>query len=81
MKSRFLEELADGTGGSRFENRNDLDRGLRLAATEPELSYVLGFTPQDLKFDGKYHQLKVLVAGGQKWAVQARDTPGSNGLP
>jgi VWFA-related protein len=74
VKSQFLEELADGTGGTRFENRNDLDGGLRLAAAEPELSYVLGFTPQDLKFDGKYHPLKVTVAGagGQKWTVQAR---------
>jgi VWFA-related protein len=72
VKSQFLEELADGTGGTRFENRNDLDRGLRLAAAEPELSYVLGFAPQDLKFDGKYHQLKVTLAGGQKWTVQAR---------
>jgi VWFA-related protein len=74
VKSQFLEELADGTGGTRFENRNDLDRGLRLAAAaaEPELSYVLGFAPQDLKFDGKYHQLKVTLAGGQKWTLQAR---------
>jgi VWFA-related protein len=72
VKSQFLEELADGTGGTRFENRNDLDRGLRLAAAEPELFYVLGFTPQDLKFDGKYHQLKVTLAGGQKWTLQAR---------
>ena len=72
VKSQLLEELADGTGGTRFENRNDLDRGLRLAAAEPELSYVLGFTPQDLKFDGKYHQLKVTLAGGQKWTLQAR---------
>jgi VWFA-related protein len=72
VKSQFLEELADGTGGTRFENRNDLDRGLQLAAAEPELSYVLGFAPQDLKFDGKYHQLKVTLAGGQKWTVQAR---------
>jgi VWFA-related protein len=72
VKSQFLEELADGTGGTRFENRNDLDRGLQLAAAEPELSYVLGFAPQDLKFDGKYHQLKVTLAGSQKWTVLAR---------
>jgi len=72
VKSQFLEELADGTGGTRFENRNDLDRGLRFAGAEPELSYVLGFAPQDLKFDGKYHQLKVTLAGGQKWTLQAR---------
>ena len=72
VKSQFLEELADGTGGTRFENRNDLDRGLQLAAAEPELTYVIGFTPQNLKFDGKYHQLKVTLTGGRKWTVQAR---------
>ena len=72
LKSQFLEELADGTGGTRFENRNDLDHGLRLATAEPELTYVLGFTPQNLKFDGRYHQLKVTLTGSQKWTVQAR---------
>lgn len=67
-----LGELADGTGGVFFHNRNDIDQGLLQAAAEPEVSYVLGFTPQNLKLDGKYHHLKVTLANKQKWALQAR---------
>jgi hypothetical protein len=67
-----LADLADGTGGVFFHDRNDIDQGLLLAAAEPEVSYVLGFTPQNLKLDGKYHNLKVTLTGKQKWALQVR---------
>jgi VWFA-related protein len=67
-----LAELADGTGGTFFHNRNDIDQGLLQAAAEPEVSYVLGFTPQNLKLDGKYHHLKVTFTTKQKWTLQAR---------
>ncbi len=67
-----LAELADGTGGVFFHDRNDIDQGLLHAAAEPEVSYVLGFTPQNLKLDGKYHNLKVTLTSKQKWALQAR---------
>jgi VWFA-related protein len=73
-ESRFapLADLADGTGGVFFHGRNDIDQGLLHAATEPEVSYVLGFTPQNLKLDGKYHNLKVTLVNKQKWVLQAR---------
>jgi VWFA-related protein len=67
-----LSELADGTGGVFFHNRNDIDQGLLQAAAEPEVSYVLGFSPQNLKLDGKYHHLKVTFVNKQKWNLQAR---------
>jgi hypothetical protein len=67
-----LAELADGTGGTFFHNRNDIDQGLLQATQEPEVSYLLGFTPQNLKLDGKYHHLKVTLTGKQKWGLQAR---------
>jgi VWFA-related protein len=67
-----LAELADGTGGVFFHDRNDIDQGLLQAAGEPEVSYVLGFTPQNLKLDGKYHNLKVTLVNKEKWALQAR---------
>jgi VWFA-related protein len=72
LKGDVLGELADGTGGSFFHNRNDIDLGLLQAAAEPEVSYVLGFAPQNLKLDGKYHNLKVTLTGKQKWGLQAR---------
>jgi VWFA-related protein len=67
-----LAELADGTGGVFFHDRNDIDQGLLHAAAEPEVSYVLGFTPQNLKLDGMYHNLKVTLVNKQKWTLQAR---------
>lgn len=71
-QSDVMAELADGTGGTFFHNRNDIDQGLLQAAQEPEVSYLLGFTPQNLKLDGKYHHLKVTLTGKQKWNLQAR---------
>lgn len=72
IQDQLLAELADGTGGTFFHNRNDVDKGLLQATTEPETSYVLGFAPQNLKLDGKYHHLKVTLANKQKWPLQAR---------
>ena len=65
--------MADGTGGTFFHNRNDLDEGLRQAVAAPPLSYLLGFSPQNLKVDGHFHGLKVSLANKQKFAIQARN--------
>lgn len=67
-----MAELADGTGGTFFHNNNDLDDGFRRVAAAPEVFYVLGFSPQNLKFDGRYHALKVTLAKRLKFSVQAR---------
>jgi VWFA-related protein len=72
IQDEVLGELADGTGGLFIHNRNDIDQGLLQAAAEPEVSYLLGFAPQNLKLDGKYHNLKVTLTSKQKWALQAR---------
>ena len=71
-QSDILSQLADGTGGTFFHNRNDIDQGLRRAVAAPPLSYLLGFSPQNLKVDGRYHTLKVTLASKQKFTVQAR---------
>jgi hypothetical protein len=71
-QSEILGNLADGTGGTYFHNRNDLDVGLQRAVAAPPLSYLLGFSPQNLKVDGHYHTLKVAMAGRQKFIIQAR---------
>src|SRR6266478_813084 len=62
-QSDILAQLADGTGGTFFHNRNDIDTGLREAAAAPAMSYLLGFSPQNLKLNGSYHTLKVALAG------------------
>ena len=38
----------------------------------PEYSYLLAFSPQNLKFDGHFHNLKVTVKGPQKLNIQSR---------
>jgi VWFA-related protein len=68
----ILAQLADGTGGTFFHNRNDIEEGLREAAAAPAMSYLLGFSPQNLKINGAYHTLKVSLVGKQKFNVQAR---------
>jgi len=72
IQDEVLGELADGTGGLFIHNRNDIDQGLLQAAAEPEVSYLLGFQPQNLKLNGEYHNLKVTLVNKQKWALQAR---------
>lgn len=72
LQEDALAELSDGTGGAFIHNRNDIDQGLLQATAEPEVSYVLGFSPQNLKLDGKYHQLKVTLTNERKWTLQAR---------
>jgi VWFA-related protein len=73
VQGDVLASIADGTGGSYFHNRNDIDNGLLQAADEPEISYVLGFSPQDMKSDGKYHNLKVTLSTKRKdVTLQAR---------
>ncbi len=67
-----LAELADGTGGTFFHNSNDLNEGFRRVAAAPEYLYMLGFSPQNLKVDGSFHRLKIVVKNPGGLAVQAR---------
>jgi len=71
-QSEILADFAAGTGGTFYHNRNDLDVALREAIAAPSTSYVLGFSPQNLKLNGSFHTLKVSLAGKQKFTVQAR---------
>jgi VWFA-related protein len=68
----LLAALADGTGGTFFHNNNDFEEGFRRVADSPEYSYVMGFSPQNLKLDGSFHSLKVALKNPLKLSVQAR---------
>ena len=67
-----LAQLADGTGGNFYHNRNDVDEAMREAGAAPAISYLLGFSPQNLKIDGRLHTLKVTLTSKEKYSVQAR---------
>jgi VWFA-related protein len=71
-QSEILGELADGTGGTFFHNRNDLDVGMLRAVAAPDVSYLIGFSPQNLKLDGRFHLLKVSLTSKSKLIIQAR---------
>jgi VWFA-related protein len=68
----MLAEMASATGGHFFENSNDMDAGFARLAAAPEYLYVIGFSPQDLKSDGKFHALKVTLKGFHGLTVEAR---------
>jgi VWFA-related protein len=71
-QQEVLAELADGTGGKFFHNRNDVDEAMREAGAAPAYSYLLGFSPQNLKIDGRFHALKVALTSKEKFEIQAR---------
>ncbi len=66
-----LVYLAQSTGGRFFHNSNDLDQGFKELAVLPEITYVLGFTPDPVP-DGKYHKLSVRLTAAKRYSVQAR---------
>jgi VWFA-related protein len=68
---QVLSNLASGTGGRFFHNNNDLLQGFRDSADLPEVSYLVGFAPDD---DGKggYHKVQVHVSPANHYAVQSR---------
>jgi VWFA-related protein len=71
-QNEVLVQFADGTGGTFFHNRNDVDEGLREAGAAPAISYLLGFSPQNLKLDGSLHTLKVSFVHKSSYKLQAR---------
>jgi VWFA-related protein len=67
-----LEDLAHGTGGDWFHANNDVADGFRRLAAAPEFIYVLAFTPENLKSDGKYHKLQVTLHDPRGVTLQVR---------
>ncbi|HEY4839928.1 MAG TPA: VWA domain-containing protein [Candidatus Acidoferrales bacterium] len=67
-----LAAMADETGGRFFHNNNDLGEGMREIASVPEISYVLGFEPDNVKADGGFHDLKVKLVSAHGLSVEAR---------
>jgi hypothetical protein len=68
-----LASISASTGGTNFHNRNDLATGIGEAIVPPSVTYLLGFAPQDLKSNGKFHQLKVTLTTPGKFQIQARN--------
>lgn len=71
-QTQTLISFASDTGGWAFHDNNDLGQGLREVASAPDAYYFLAYVPSSLKFDGKFHSIKVTLAGKQKFSIQAR---------
>jgi len=70
-QSSVLAGVANDTGGQYFHG-NDFNDEFKRAAEAPEYSYILAFAPQDLKSDGKFHELKVTLKNGGKVTIASR---------
>jgi len=64
--------LASGTGGTFFQNNNDLVKGFRELGMVPETVYLLAFSRADVPPDGRYHALKVKLTQKKGYSVHAR---------
>ncbi len=56
-----LRTLAYETGGQAFFNNNNTDSLLKKAVDDNRSYFLLGFDPDDEKFDRKQHQIKLAV--------------------
>jgi hypothetical protein len=68
----LLMEYTADTGGYYFHNNNDSAAGFRRTAAAPELYYLLGFQPQNLRMDGSFHGLKVALELKAGYTIEAR---------
>jgi VWFA-related protein len=64
--------LAAGTGGAFYHGNNDLASGFRELGMVPETLYILSFAPSGVPADGRFHSLKVRLAAGKRYSLQAR---------
>lgn len=67
-----LSALAVGTGGKYIHDNNDLGAGFHALSAPPSVTYLLGFSPVNLKVDGLEHNLRVKLAEPAHLSVSAR---------
>lgn len=57
-----MDEIAERTGGRAFYNSNDIRGAIRSVVDDSRLTYVLGYYPENQKWDGEYRKIKVEVS-------------------
>ena len=71
-QTEAMKTLSHDTGGSLFENSNDFASGIRQTTGAPEALYLLSFSPQNLRHDGAFHDLKVSLVSSHGLSLQSR---------
>jgi VWFA-related protein len=66
-----LSEIAAATGGTSFQNSNDLLSGLQRAFADGRQYYMLAYVPGSANPDGKFHAISVRLRD-QKLVVKAK---------
>jgi VWFA-related protein len=56
-----LDEMASRTGGKASYNSNDIFGAIRRALDDSRVTYSLGYYPEGVAWDGKFHNIKVEV--------------------
>jgi VWFA-related protein len=59
-----MEETARATGGHAFYNNNDLKDIAEHVLSTGSSFYTLTYSPHDLRFDNKWHKVRVAISGG-----------------
>src|SRR5215831_8722136 len=67
-----LNALARDTGGTLFNNSNDLSLGLQRVLDANETYYVLAYEPSTPYRDGRFHKIEVRIAGRPDLTVRTR---------
>jgi VWFA-related protein len=70
--SSILASFSASTGGMYFHHNNGFSQGFRELGGAPEVTYTLGFRPDETTLDNKYHKLKVSLAASNSYGIQAR---------
>jgi VWFA-related protein len=71
-RSDSIVQIADGTGGRYFRNSNDLDSALNESDLSAAPSYLLAFSPEKIRNNGSFHQIKVKLISRLDYHVTAR---------
>ncbi len=66
-----LSEIAAATGGTSFQNRNDLLTGMQRAFADGRQYYMLAYVPEKSNEDGKFRSISVRLKDG-KMVVKAK---------
>ncbi|HEY7180001.1 MAG TPA: VWA domain-containing protein [Blastocatellia bacterium] len=73
-----LTYLARETGGFAVLNNNDINAGVGRVLKDQQSYYLIGFDPENEKFDMKYHSIKLKT---RRPGLQARTRSGFIGFP
>jgi VWFA-related protein len=67
-----MRTLAENTGGRAFVNMSDMPRAIHELIDDNSSFYLLGYYPEPLVRDGKFHEVDVRIRGRKELKVRAR---------